>query len=90
MTRFILQDLQDCDKSVVKGFSSPEAVTPLCHVSSKSDGTFIFPTLPTGKYFIVIHDFVSFSSSGNILFCIMLQGIEIYAIPKIQFFTIEY
>ena len=47
------QDIFDCEKSVPKGFVSPNKQEPLCYVMSKDDSTFTFPSLPVGKYSIV-------------------------------------
>ena len=49
----MFQDIFDCEKSVPKGFVSPNKQEPLCYVMSKDDSTFTFPSLPVGKYSIV-------------------------------------
>ncbi|XP_063398265.1 BOS complex subunit NOMO1-like isoform X2 [Mytilus trossulus] len=47
------QDVLDCEKSVPKGFVSPDKQDSLCYVTSKDDGTFTFPSLSVGEYSIV-------------------------------------
>ncbi|XP_071122767.1 BOS complex subunit NOMO1-like [Mytilus edulis] len=47
------QDVLDCEKSVPKGFVSPDKQESLCYVTSKDDGTFTFPSLPVGEFSIV-------------------------------------
>ncbi|KAK3103627.1 hypothetical protein FSP39_020627 [Pinctada imbricata] len=47
------EDVSDCEKSSPKGFTSGESAPLLCHVTSKEDGTFVYPSLPAGEYFIV-------------------------------------
>ncbi|CAC5408303.1 Nodal modulator 2,Nodal modulator 3,Nodal modulator 1 [Mytilus coruscus] len=47
------QDVVDCEKTVPKGFVSPDKQESLCYVTSKDDGTFTFPSLPVGEYSIV-------------------------------------
>ncbi|XP_049779932.1 nodal modulator 3 [Schistocerca cancellata] len=43
----------DCNKSPLPGFRSSS--TPLCHVTSDDHGTFLFPSIPPGKYRVVPH-----------------------------------
>ncbi|XP_069686991.1 BOS complex subunit NOMO1 [Periplaneta americana] len=47
-------DIQDCDKSPLKGFKM-SGVSPLCHVNSDERGQFVFPSLPPNTYKVVPH-----------------------------------
>lgn len=43
-----------CDSSTLQGFSaSVDKATLLCHVTSDSNGNFVYPSLPSGDYVIV-------------------------------------
>ncbi|XP_059139857.1 BOS complex subunit NOMO1-like isoform X2 [Physella acuta] len=43
-----------CEKGSPKGFLTKESkLTPLCYVTSKDDGSFVFPVVPSGSYFII-------------------------------------
>lgn len=47
------QDISDCKKDIPSSFTHSESVSPLCYVLSGEDGTFVFPSLPVGDFFIV-------------------------------------
>ncbi|XP_041372550.1 nodal modulator 1-like [Gigantopelta aegis] len=85
--------IEDCDKSPVKGFTSPEAVRPLCHVTSKSDGTFIYPTLPTGKYFIVPFykgDYITFDVvPGKLEFEVQHESVKLQKSFQVSGFSVS-
>ena len=41
-------------KGAPKDFHTKETkLSPLCHVTSGEDGSFVFPVVPTGSYFLV-------------------------------------
>ncbi|KAH9504323.1 Nodal modulator 2 [Bulinus truncatus] len=43
-----------CEKGIPKGFTIKETkLTPICYVTSKDDGSFVFPVVPTGSYFLI-------------------------------------
>ena len=48
-----LQNILDCEKTPIKGRPKWDGKEPLCHVTSGSDGSFVFPSLPCGKYKLV-------------------------------------
>ncbi|KAK0042403.1 nodal modulator 1 [Biomphalaria pfeifferi] len=49
-----LPTVSQCEKGVPKGFNSKETkLSPICYVTSKDDGTFVFPVVPSGSYFLV-------------------------------------
>ena len=44
----------NCEKTPVPGYTTDADKQPICHVSSQADGSFLFPTVPTGSYKLVI------------------------------------
>nr|XP_022336385.1 nodal modulator 1-like isoform X1 [Crassostrea virginica] len=51
--QFKKEDVSDCNKAIPSSFTHTEPVAPLCYVMSGEDGTFVFPSLPVGDFFIV-------------------------------------
>ncbi|GFO10962.1 nodal modulator 1 [Plakobranchus ocellatus] len=48
------QTIPKCEKGAPKVFHTKETkLTPLCHVTSADDGTFVFPVVPSGSYFLI-------------------------------------
>ncbi|BFZ14363.1 hypothetical protein BsWGS_17402 [Bradybaena similaris] len=48
------QDVPQCEKGAPKGFHTKETkLVPICYVTSKDDGTFVFPVVPFGSYFLI-------------------------------------
>ncbi|XP_077985075.1 BOS complex subunit NOMO1-like [Glandiceps talaboti] len=47
------QDIQGCDFNAVKGFQSADLNSLLCNVESDKNGKFVFPSLPSGDYWLV-------------------------------------
>ncbi|XP_070547557.1 BOS complex subunit NOMO1-like [Ptychodera flava] len=47
------QDIQGCDFTAVKGFHSTDQNSLLCNVESDKNGKFVFPSLPSGDYWVV-------------------------------------
>ncbi|CAL1545393.1 unnamed protein product [Lymnaea stagnalis] len=46
--------VSQCEKGSPKGFHTKETkLSPICFVTSKDDGSFIFPVVPTGSYFLI-------------------------------------
>ncbi|XP_061181394.1 BOS complex subunit NOMO1-like [Saccostrea echinata] len=51
--QFKKEDISDCKNDIPSSFSHSEPVSPLCYVVSGEDGSFVFPSLPVGDFFIV-------------------------------------
>ncbi|XP_006814110.1 BOS complex subunit NOMO1 [Saccoglossus kowalevskii] len=47
------QDIHGCDFTPVKGFTSAEQSKLLCNVESDKNGKFLFPSLPSGHYWLI-------------------------------------
>ncbi|XP_055958789.1 BOS complex subunit NOMO1 [Patella vulgata] len=65
------QDVTGCEKSPLKGFTGNQASKPICYVTSQQNGRFIFPSLPTGKYYIV-----PFYKGEHITFDVLPEKLE--------------
>lgn len=50
---FKKEDITGCEKGPLKGFATTDKNLPLCYSSSKADGSFTFPALPVGNFYIV-------------------------------------
>ncbi|OWF46756.1 nodal modulator 1-like [Mizuhopecten yessoensis] len=50
---FKKEDITGCEKSPLKGFTTTDNTSPLCYTSSSTDGSFTFPALPVGKFYII-------------------------------------
>ncbi|XP_060065049.1 BOS complex subunit NOMO2-like [Ylistrum balloti] len=50
---FKKEDISGCEKGPLKGFTTTDNNSPLCYISSKADGSFTFPALPVGNFYIV-------------------------------------
>lgn len=49
----LFQDISNCEKAPLSGFAGPDGTQPLCYVTSKEDGSFVFPSLPVGEFYVV-------------------------------------
>ncbi|KAJ8298746.1 hypothetical protein KUTeg_022806 [Tegillarca granosa] len=50
---FNKEDIHNCEKAPLSGFASPDGTQPLCYVTSKEDGSFLFPSLPVGEFYVI-------------------------------------
>lgn len=47
------KSLTGCSESLVKGCTQPKDMFYICHVTSASDGSFVFPSLPPSNYKLI-------------------------------------
>ncbi|KAK3770676.1 hypothetical protein RRG08_037868 [Elysia crispata] len=48
------QPISKCEKGAPKDFHTKETkLSPICYVTSAEDGTFVFPVVPAGAYFLI-------------------------------------
>ncbi|XP_012945613.1 nodal modulator 1 [Aplysia californica] len=48
------KNIPQCQAGAPKGFHTKETkLSPICHVTSRDDGTFVFPIVPSGSYFLI-------------------------------------
>ena len=71
MTMFIVQIVKSCELADVPGMPEREGEFMICFVTSKDDGSFLFPAIPTGKYTLV-SETVSFQKSKHKLSMVYL------------------